>query len=764
MPKTRTDASLGTSSNLREFIGEPSNFTSTQLPTYRDAIKQAMILQREDTRIKGYSLKEIMHEVYSLLLPIWEKANSDLVKVDALVGKYHVIDKMADIWSDARSYANNRLKKSKKKSLLDTIDSLCDILKCKCKISTCSTNNCAGCEFKAHIECTCPKEVKIPKIELVFLADQRNSKENGRKLMIALIDIKENSRMELRYQRQKKDSDRLNTTIDCFSESDQNDTIDVFSDSESDSGPRQYASTESKTQKKIYNTVKLQKVASTALRYGISDTATAALVNATLQDYGILDKENNDIIVDRSKIRRWKDKIMQEVSEFDENEKPVLGISFDGRIDKTRKLEWSDESNSFHQSIIKEEHYSMCAEPGTRYIDHFVPENKTDDETHAKQIAVYITSWIREYGYENDVIAAACDSTNVMTGWKGGVVQYLEEILNKKLIWIIFNLHTNELPLRKLVNLKIGVTKSDTVIAGNIGKLLSIVDELSTNDDFESIKFDNEIVSLPEKVINELSTDQKHAYQLYLAVTSGNLSKKLAETKCGPLNHARWLTTANRIMKLWTSCHNLTIQEKKDLKSVVQWIVCCYYPIWFYIKCNSGFLNGPYHVLKQVQYMRLLSSEIQKSVKESVQRNCYWAHSENILQTLICSEKKTDRKFAVNKIIDLRKKQAELNQTQKKDSRNKNKKNIRVRINPTLNFSAKNLTDLIDWSEALEPVLTQSISSNDLCKFIDKPMSGLPEFTTHTQSVERIVKEVTRASEHFANKDRRNGLVFKFHY
>ena len=54
--------------------------------------------------------------------------------------------------------------------------------------------------------------------------------------------------------------------------------------------------------------------------------------------------------------------------------------------------------------------------------------------------------------------------------------------------------------------------------------------------------------------------------------------------------------------------------------------------------------------------MRLLSSEIQGSVKDSVQRNCYWAHSENILQTLICSETKADREFAVNKIIDLRKK------------------------------------------------------------------------------------------------------------
>ena len=85
-----------------------------------------------------------MNDVYSLLLPIWEKANSDLVKVDTLVRKDHVIDKMADVWSDARSYANNRLKKCKEKSLLDTVDSLCDILKCKCKISTCSSNNCAG--------------------------------------------------------------------------------------------------------------------------------------------------------------------------------------------------------------------------------------------------------------------------------------------------------------------------------------------------------------------------------------------------------------------------------------------------------------------------------------------------------------------------------------------------------------------------------------------------------------------------------------------
>ena len=100
-------------------MGEPANFTGTQLPTYRDVIKQAMMLQREDTRsnYKGYSLNEIMNDVYSLLLPIWEKANSDLVKDDAIVKKYSITRKMEEVWSDARIYGTDRLNKKKKRNL-----------------------------------------------------------------------------------------------------------------------------------------------------------------------------------------------------------------------------------------------------------------------------------------------------------------------------------------------------------------------------------------------------------------------------------------------------------------------------------------------------------------------------------------------------------------------------------------------------------------------------------------------------------------------
>ena len=120
MPRTKTEISSVTSPHLLKFIGEPANFTGLQLPTYRDAFKQAMMLQREDTRsnYKGYSLSEIMNDVYSLLLPIWERENSDLVKDDAIVKKYSITRKMEEVWSDARIYGTDTLneKKEKKKT------------------------------------------------------------------------------------------------------------------------------------------------------------------------------------------------------------------------------------------------------------------------------------------------------------------------------------------------------------------------------------------------------------------------------------------------------------------------------------------------------------------------------------------------------------------------------------------------------------------------------------------------------------------------
>ena len=54
----------------------------------------------------------------------------------------------------------------------------------------------------------------------------------------------------------------------------------------------------------------------------------------------------------------------------------------------------------------------------------------------------------------------AGDSTNSNTGYKGGMFRFLEEYLDRKLFWIVCQLHTNELKLRRLITQRDGKTSS----------------------------------------------------------------------------------------------------------------------------------------------------------------------------------------------------------------------------------------------------------------------------------------------------------------
>ena len=64
-----------------------------------------------------------------------------------------------------------------------------------------------------------------------------------------------------------------------------------------------------------------------------------------------------------------------------------------------------------------------------------------------------------------------------------------------------------------------------------------------------------DLISLPEEVINNMSTDQKVCYKLVAAVKAGALPNDMQEMMCGAMCHARWLTTAQRLLFLWTRKH-----------------------------------------------------------------------------------------------------------------------------------------------------------------------------------------------------------------
>ena len=240
--------------------------------------------------------------------------------------------------------------------------------------------------------------------------------------------------------------------------------------------------------------------------------------------------------------------------------------------------------------------------------------------------------------------------------------------------------------------------------------------------------------------------------------------------KCGPINHTRWLTTANRTVKLWTSENGLEGEDLENLEMVVEWLVGCYYPMWFKIKINHHWLNGPYHVLHQLSLLRQQREVVQHFTVEAIQRGSWFAHSEMVLQSLLCSEEEGDKRFAVNKIIEIRKQETgkiqQEGELKKRITGKRGKKpsdlikTIRARKTPEVNLEATSLINLISWdNDVHEPVLTMNLTEEELRQFYRVPMDDIPDFSLHTQSIERCVKQVTRAAATVFGYQKRDGFV-----
>ena len=113
-----------------------------------------------------------------------------------------------------------------------------------------------------------------------------------------------------------------------------------------------------------------------------------------------------------------------------------------------------------------------------------------------------------------------------------------------------------------------------------------------------------------------MSTDQCTSYSLVEAVKKGILPEEMQDMLCGPLCHARfaistfeyiavlptsvmtffnrWLTTAQRIVFLWTRKHGLSGSNLRVLESLVKFCLQFYFKIYF---VRHLIVDAPYHVL-----------------------------------------------------------------------------------------------------------------------------------------------------------------------
>lgn len=343
----------------------------------------------------------------------------------------------------------------------------------------------------------------------------------------------------------------------------------------------------------------------------------------------------------------------------------------------------------------------------------------------------------------SNLVAVGCDGTATNTGWKNGAIRFIELKLGRPVQWFICQLHANELPLRHLFTALDGATSGPQLYSGPIGKALENCTGLPVVE-FSAIPSLN-LPDLPKETEEKLSTDQKYLYQICHAVSSGTCSQDLSRRNPGKMAHSRWLTTANRILRLYVATPNPCL----NLTNLTKYIIKVYAPVWFNIKKDSSFKQGPTHVFKLIALSRCLGSDIKKIIDPVIQRNAFFAHPENLLLAMLYDEKNYIRELGLRRIIAARKNQ---------------RPGVRIFKTPKLNFNASDYTDMIIWGESqiTPPPMLHKVSDKELEDLLQAQshiILEFPDFPCHTQAVERCVKMVTEASMTVSGEKARDGFI-----
>lgn len=696
---------------------------------------------------RSVSFSEVSNIVAPQVKSVFDKASIPTVTpyriVQLIIAYHNIYRNLMKSFNRDKEKENfkKRVEDFKQKSLL-----LFDVSACKCKITlNCNCQKAIEvCKCPVSIVCSCEKAKKIPIIELKFLYLQRNHGMGK----IGSVDVKETKKQTQRYKRKYVEHKKTHSTIDalsqpsCSKHSDIETLIpqEVLSDSSADiedDNDKDFQVPKSEIESPWQMRIKLKNTALTSDRFGLSDRATAAIASSVLQDFGIVTDVDHTKVIDKNKLRREKSVNRSELQMHNKDKhNPLQGLYFDGRKDNTLVVEKVN-AKQFRRTI-KEEHYSILKEPGSVYIGHVSPSSGT-----AQNIADSIISHLIDAGFSLDELdVIGCDGTVTNTGWKTGVIRTIEEQVKRPLQWGVCLLHFNELPFRHLFQTLDGDTTGPKSFSGPIGTQLSKCEKLPVVN-FECVEC--EIPDIDRKV---LSKDQQYLLDISSAIKSGSCPEDLSVREPGPLSHSRWLTLANRVLRLYISIGNPTDNHK----TIVFFILKSYMPVWFHIKKSKYFTDGPEHVFEVIKSSRFLTENLLKVIDPVIERNAFFAHPENLLLSMIVDKRDHVRELGYRRIIKARTLSSE-------------SKSIRNFKPPKINFLATDHIEMIDWkTTALSPPpLLRRVTDQEIWSKIKSRGTAaewkLDKFPCHTQAVERCVKLVTEASQKVVGPNSRDGFI-----
>ena len=114
------------------------------------------------------------------------------------------------------------------------------------------------------------------------------------------------------------------------------------------------------------------------------------------------------------------------------HEDSITGVYFDGRKDFTLVLNYDENTGRYHKRMIKDKHISVTSEPEGLYRFHYTPAEAITPSTPSREIALVLYEWMVEHNKDKSIIVLGGDSTNSMSGYKGGAIAWVEKMLDRK--------------------------------------------------------------------------------------------------------------------------------------------------------------------------------------------------------------------------------------------------------------------------------------------------------------------------------------------
>lgn len=244
--------------------------------------------------------------------------------------------------------------------------------------------------------------------------------------------------------------------------------------------------------------------------------------------------------------------------------------------------------------------------------------------------------------------------------------------------------------------------------------------------------------------LRKLSTDVKYLYEMAHAVSNGACSIYLANIKPGPVSHSRWITRASRLLRVYVATDN----PSDNLKVLARYIIKVYVPMYFNVKYFNSAVYGSALLGKFIQWTQYLPDNLRNIVNRVIQNNSYFAHSENVLLSMLFDDRKDIRKLALQKILKCRD-ECETS-------------GLRVYVKPTINFDCTDYVHMInldDQNVLSEPPFTRSIPYEHLLQYLEDiddedPPFPDPQIPCHIQGTERHVQLLAKVVKRSIEKNR----------